>query len=383
MTIATQLKKAGAKRPKAKAGPVWGGPEQDGVTFSLLSRFLCCRERFRLLVVEGLKPSDHWNHRLGYGNLWHVCEEALAAKRDVQLALKLYASTLCRQYPTQQPDIEKWYNVCLIQFPQYVKFWAEHPDVVDRKPLLQEQVFDVPYKLPSGRAVRLRGKWDSVDLIGKGKGAGVYLQENKTKGQIDEGQLKRQLSFDLQTMTYLVALQEETFRHTESGILRRLGNGDILGVRYNVIRRPLSGGKGTIVQHKPSKGNPNGETAAEYYARLASIIAAESETYFMRWKCEVTPGDVAKFRRECLDPVLDNLADDSEWWVDCAERGEDVWDYKRRGDRFPLHRQRHFRFPFGVYNVLAEGGNADLDEFLATGSEVGLQRTDNLFPELE
>ncbi len=33
--------------------PVWKGPEVDGVTQSLLSRYLTCKERFRLLVIEG------------------------------------------------------------------------------------------------------------------------------------------------------------------------------------------------------------------------------------------------------------------------------------------------------------------------------------------
>lgn len=33
-------------------------------------------------------------------------------------------------------------------------------------------------------------------------------------------------------------------------------------------------------------------------------------------------------------------------------------------------------------NVLDEGGHSDLDEYLATGSTVGLRRVTDLFPEL-
>ncbi len=36
----------------------------------------------------------------------------------------------------------------------------------------------------------------------------------------------------------------------------------------------------------------------------------------------------------------------------------------------------------GISNVLDEGGSSDLDEYLLTGSEAGLERTNNLFPEL-
>jgi hypothetical protein len=42
----------------------------------------------------------------------------------------------------------------------------------------------------------------------------------------------------------------------------------------------------------------------------------------------------------------------------------------------------HYRHPFGSVNWLDEGGASDLDEYLATGSEAGLQRIDDLFPEL-
>ncbi len=135
--------------------------------------------------------------------MWHECEEALAGDGVWEIALGDHCSAMCRLYPLQREEITKWANVCIVQFPEYVKFWQSHPDVVNRTPLLQEQVFDVPYALPSGRVVRLRGKWDSVDLID----GGVYLQENKTKGDIDRAQVERQLRFDLQTMLYLISFQ--------------------------------------------------------------------------------------------------------------------------------------------------------------------------------
>ncbi len=372
---------------KKQTGPLWKGPEEDGITFSMLSRFLVCRERFRLYALEGFKPADHFNHRIEYGQMWHTCEEALAGDRAWIAELTRYTRTLLLKYPLQQEQVEHWYSVCTVQFPLYVDWWAKHPDVLDRAPLLQEEVFNIPYKLPSGRTVKLRGKFDSVDLIGKGKGAGVYLQENKTKGDINERQLQRQLTFDLQTMLYLVALNtdgehkyiiDEQLKHDWS----------ILGVRYNVVRRPLSGGKGTIVQHKPSKKNPQGESKDEFYGRLAQYIKDEPQTYFMRWKCEVTAGDIAKFRSECLDPILEQLCDWYDWirfvetekiqlWDNDVQFGVCCKDDKTHASAI------HWRHPFGVYNVLDEGGSSDLDEYLATGSELGLQRVNKLFTELE
>lgn len=212
----------GMKLPTKKPA-VWAGPESDadngGITFSLLSRFLCCRERFRLLVVEGLKPREEFNHRLEYGNLWHVCEEAFAAFGNKPMVTRFgrtewegrltdEARTLCRKYPTQQEQVQHWYNVCKVQFPLYVEHWSRHPDVTNREPLLSEEVFKVPYTLPSGRVVYLRGKWDSVDLVTHRRQKGIWLQENKSKGDIKPELLQRQLTFDLQVMLYAIALRE-------------------------------------------------------------------------------------------------------------------------------------------------------------------------------
>lgn len=371
--------------------PVWKGPEVDGVTFSLLNRFLSCRERFRIMVVEGLKSEEGFNHRIEYGNMWHVCEEAFAGTIQTledgtkvetigsvippwQTALNDYGQKLCRKYPSEQEQVEHWYRVCQAQFPIYIDYWKKNAEVVVREPLLQEQVFDVPYKLPSGRVVRLRGKWDAVDLIGKGKDAGIYLQENKTKGQIVPSQIVRQLTFDLQTMMYLVTLVKYTHAHPLRDQARSVGAGDsvpICGVRYNVIRRPLSGGKGTIIRKKATKNHPE-ETKYEYYKRLASYIEAEPQEYFYRWTVDVTPGDIMNFRRECLDPILEQLC---LWWSWVSSKDPAPEEY---GGCSP-----HWRHPYGCVNFIDEGAVTSYDEYLASGSTVGLRQVETLFPELE
>jgi hypothetical protein len=314
-----------------------------------------------LLVVEGLRPADTFNHRIEYGHLWHVCEAAWAGSGNPNgtpwtSALNDYASKLCRKYPLQQEQVVHWTNVCERQFPVYVTYWRKHPDVKNCTPLMQERVFDVPYKLPSGRVARLRGKWDGVEQIGKGRSARIYLPEHKTKGDVNEAQLRNQLRFDLQTMFYFIALGG-------SGILAN--DATLAGVRYNVVRRPLSGGKNSIRQTQK-------ETPAEFYARLAGLITAEPEWYFMRWLVEITKADVDRFKHEFLDPCLEQLCD---WWEWIAAAPDDPWRCCPSG--------LHYRLPHGIYNVLAEGGSSELDEYLATGSELGLERTDRLFKELE
>ncbi len=389
MSLSDRLKNKGVKDQQPRRGPLWKGPVEDGITFSMLSRFLCCRERFRVQVIEGLRPTRGFNHRIEYGQMWHVCEEALAdGGLDWERQLKAYCTGLAKTYPLESEQIDKWYNVCKVQFPVYVDYWSRNPDVINRTPLMQEQVFNVPYKLPSGVVVRLRGKFDSVDLIdctdpnwrGVSRSMGVYLQENKTKGDVNPLLLQRQLTFDLQTMMYLTALHEQP-----SCDLPRLGhyrhsNGKeypIRGVRYNVIRRPLSGGKGSIVQKKGSKNVP-AETKEEYYDRLQQYIVEEPHEYFMRWKVDVTLDEVNTFRRKCLDPLLSQVC---QWYsAMTTTKNGDPW---ATDDGVPWVDGIHWQHPFGVFNVLDEGGATDLDEYLTTGSRVGLEEVDRLFTELE
>lgn len=366
--------------------PLWAGPcgegDLGGITQSMIVRFLSCRERFRLKYVLGLEPHDRWNHRLGYGNMWHVCEEALAGAQNTALAgsadpsiwghrLFTYTHSLLATYPIQRDEIEKWYKVCSVQFPEYVKYWSEHPDVLNRQPLMQEQVFDVPYTLPSGRTVRLRGKFDSVDLID----GGIWLQENKTKGDIDQQQVERQLKFDLQTMMYLVALERKT---------QLLGEAPtkscppIRGVRYNVVRRPLSGGRGNISPHKEkatkTKFTP-AETADEFYERLRRDYLADDPAYwFFRVRCEVGETDISVFLKTCLEPLLETIC----WWYDFHIKGS-ISDRSCGGY---VMESLHYRTPFGVYSALEEGGSTEYDAYLDSGSEAGLRRTETLFPEL-
>jgi hypothetical protein len=172
--------------------------------------------------------------------------------------------------------------------------------------------------------------------------------------------MQRQLTFDLQTMVYVTALDQAA----KDGLIS-FGGKELTGIRYNVVRRPLSGGKGTIVQHKPTKSNPAGESKETYFARLSGIIQELPAEYFMRWKIPITAGDIFKFRRECLDHILEQLYD---WWEQVKEVGQMA----------PLN----WRHPFGVYNPMDEGNASDLDEYLATGSTVGLQRVETLFGEL-
>lgn len=354
-SLGSSFKRAVVKKP---AGLIWSGPCGDGphggVTQSLLVRFLRCRERFRLYVVDGWRVTG-FNPKMEFGNLWHLCEEYHAKGKDWKSPLALYASNLAMKYRLQQDEIKKWYGVVLTQFPVYVSHWQLHPHVVDRKPICSEKVFDVPYKLPSGQTVRLRGKFDSVDQVKNG----VWLMENKTKSRIDEGRLERRLSFDIQTMLYLIALAEA-----------RITKLPIIGVRYNVIRRDCPIKPHQARSNKTKKTFTPAETDGEFFDRLRrDYFEADPGDWFFRWEVGVSSADVNRFKREFLDPCLEDVC---RWW---ALMGE--CNGKPFSDATPIG---HYRTPYGAGIV------DDYDDYapmLETGSTVGYERVSTLFPELE
>lgn len=349
--------------------PLWKGPMVDGVTQSMLGKFLFDRERFRLMTVEGLKEADRFNHRLEYGNMWHVCEEAHAANIMFVRPLMEYCQGLVRKYGNASSvEIDKWYQVCRRQFPIYIDHWKKHPDVKGRKPVYQEQVFQVPYKLPSGRTVLLKGKMDAVDLIPKDQHApaGLYIQENKTKGDYTEERIIADLPWDLQSGVYLTALHNMPL---PKGID---GKYPINGVRYNVVRRPLGGQKYNIRQKKGlGKAKKGAQTTEEYYDELGKLIAGDPKFFFFRAKMEYPLADLVNFQKRCLNPLLEQLCD---WW-----------DYIMLDPFNPWRDNNHihFQMPCGVYNPLMEGRSTEYDRFLLTGDAKGLRQITTLFGELE
>lgn len=317
------------------------------------------------MTIEGWKPADKFEPRLEYGNLWHAAEEALAGRKDPEAAVEEYGISLVKKYPLSQQQVEHWYKLCQAFFPLYVEHWRGGTKT---KPIMQEEPFDVLYDLPSGRKVRLRGKWDSVDM----EKAKLVIQENKTKSTIDATAIGRQVSFDLQSMFYVIALKQKQsddfFRRANKG-WRHL---QVHGVRYNVVRRPA---------HKSVESALKKFHEDESNGRLGE--------WFARWDVPISGADVVTFEYQCLIPILENLLDDHEWWEFCY--GEKIkhasptspFDFSSRRTTFVLHQARHFRFPYGIYNPLSEGGSADLDAMLESGSTAGLTRTTNLFPELQ
>jgi len=356
----SKLKKI-TKKPEPRK-PVWNGPEVDGVTQSMLGRYLVCKERFRVTALEGWRPNEGFRPPLEYGNMIHLCEEMHGMGKDWKAPLKKFCIELTQQYHNQTQDVDKWYRVCLAQYPIYLNYWKHHPDEKKRTPIQYEQEFRIPYELPSGRTVNLMGKIDGLDVIGRGRNAYSAMKENKARGNYNKLKLMNDLTFDLQTMTYFVA----TLKAAELGMIDLPA--PLNRIRYNIIRRPLSGGaKGNIRQKKGSKNIPP-ETTAEYFARLEEVLTEHQDEYYHRFEVHVTKKDVDYFENIFLKPCLEELCN---WYSTQTGVGE------------PDGKTYHYRLPYGIYNNVMEGMTGEIDEYLRTGSTVGMNRVTDMFPELD
>lgn len=355
--------------------PAWKGPYKDGVTQSILGRYFVCPERFRINYIDGLSLPDSFSHIIEYGQMWHLCEEHLKRREPWKGPLLDYTRHLAAKYKFKQEEIEHWWNVCKVQFEVYEEYWFKDDSNTNRIHLEQELEFSIPYHLPNG-TVTLRGKFDAIDYW---KNKGVELTENKSKGNPNESEIEQNLMFDLQTGFYLVALREWLEFSRPKVIPEKYRKP--FNINYNVIRRPLSGGVGTIRRHKATKKKP-AETPKEFYDRLKDIIIEDPEHFFMRWDVPVNTADIAKFERTCLRPILANLLDDYEWWEFCLVKKVDPFSINKRQKFFPNHLHRHYRVPYGIWNNLAKNAPDELDQYLTTGSKLGLVRKDEFFPEL-
>ena len=347
--------------------PVWNGPLKDGITFSLLSKWLVCRERFRLMTIEGLKEDEGFNHAIEYGNLWHGAEEASANGQDPSVGINREASRLMLEYPTAEREINKWAGVCRIQFPQYIRYHKLNSESRIDRYFMAEKSFRIPYRLPSGRIITIRGKIDG----GLKRKEAVYIQENKSKGTIDEEGISKTVHRNFQAMLYFVMFNIGTrLPHTAFSKMPPAS-----GIVYNVIRRPLS-------DHHAIRQKKN-ETEKQFLDRLGEQIKANPRNFFMRWYVPIRKKYVDDFKLKMFHPILESFLD---WWESIEEDPFNPWITRQSlpaGSKPNYIPNRlHYEYPHGIYNSIFAGYRGDFFDYLATGSERGLIRVKSLYPEL-
>lgn len=318
---------------------LWKGPIIDGITCTYLYKFLLCRHRF-WLKMNGIEDTENlaFSHKREYGTIFHNADEAVGKGKDYRQAIRETVDNLNTRFPGSESEIAKQAEICLVQFPIYLKFWKH-----EKQTSLHNEL---EFYLPDYENIRLRGKIDEICKIGNS----VYLKETKTKGTIDEDLISRTIKQNMQVMYYMYALLK----------LKKAGDVSSLptGILYNVIRRPSTTGKLGLYHRKT-------ETWKEYLKRLSSHIEGNAKEYFYRWKTPIQKVEILHWYEVTLRPILIQLF---TWWNSLKDTSD------------PFESPYHFQSPFGNYDSINLGYRGEYYSYLTQGK--GIVNVENLFPEL-
>lgn len=329
---------------------------KHGLSYSLLAKFIVCRERFRLRTVEGLTP-DGKKDAIEFGSIFHKALE-LYAKGYTQSKILAHFRTLSR---TKNKRSRESFDPLLCRIattmlPMYTSHWKH--ELAQIKYFETEKDFEILHNTGLGHLIPLRGKRDE-GFIKNGK---LWLQENKTKSQINEELIIQTLSQMLQPMLYLYS-----FQHDYPG--KEIG-----GILYNIVRKP------NLQQGKDSENN--------YIQRIVNDIESRPDHYFKMFSAEISHQDIQNWVAKYLNPLLCQVA---LWWESIKHNPFDPWTTPKRNlgiakdpedAKVLVQNPHHFLAPFGVYNPMSTG----LGEYFGKvtyGVDSGLRYDPDVFPELD
>jgi len=281
------------RRAKANTTNLLVGQQYDvrrqGITQSLLSKWLSCRESARLYLT-GLTTLQRKSAMMA-GSLYHDALERLYRRAQAaypdpmpgaanfQLTVTDLLDSMDDTPPQNAESIqetEQTFAMMEAVLPGYLEHWLE--DFTGGVEWTKvEEVFRVP--APGVDGVFLTGKIDGAFTRGP---KSLWLFETKTKAQIQGATMDDALPLDMQVQFYLYALSKITGRKPR-------------GVLYNVIRRPQ-------LRQKKS------ESSAEFRGRVHEDVKARPDHYFKRWEVPVSVDEMRHFERSLSDMVREFVA---------------------------------------------------------------------------
>jgi hypothetical protein len=270
-------------------------PERDGITYSLLSGWLACRELAKLNLRGWTSRST--SMAFTFGNVVHELLERVAV--DVLMQGQEPTHELVLDHLLMIEDVWKKENplagqkelefielTMLLAEPLlqlYFDHWKEDHAHVEW--LALEKEFKIPLEIQTRggkKSTFIRGKMDGV--FRRDDKPRPWLLETKTKTRVDEGTLVEVLPYEWQVNIYMQAIKHIYGKYPR-------------GVLYNVIRRPG-------LRQKVKESLP------QFSKRILDDIQARPDWYFIRMEMQVDAADVRKFELDLLDIATDFL----NWW---------------------------------------------------------------------
>lgn len=342
------LSRKGKAKPKTNPSFPWTW--DAGITQSMLTLFMKCREQTYLKYMKGY-TARHMSTALEFGTIWHLCQEhqhdkagespASVARRCIRAYSNARKKTI---FKTEHDAFDEICSIIQVMFPIYCKFWAEDDSQIDW--IAPEQKFAVPYTFidhkGESRTIILNGMRDRV--YRENGLLGVF--ETKTRSRNTDG-ITDDLKADFQTSFYAVAAEVDLKERPEI-------------VMYNVVRKPM-------IQKRVN------ESIKQYCDRVAEDATKRGKFYFQRWDVHLTATDLKRFRRRTLDPALRLFAQ----WVDSLKKSK---------DGAVIAEEDRWRSPFHILNsneLSGKYGKAETADLILSGRQSGYLRRKTIFPELE
>lgn len=322
---------------KVLPSPSW--TIEDGVSYSMLSKFMQCRERFRLYAVEGKREVGKQQKAMDFGTYFHKLLEVHAKDQRKNASSIITSVTKSKNSIKSISQLDRM--IANVIFEEYLIWYSD----IKYNYFDAEVKFDVNYHLHGVGNIRLRGKSD--ELI-RWKDKTIWVQENKTKENINEAFLDASIPFNLQTLMYVIGIGAQ--------IKKPIG-----GVVYNIIRKPKHKQKGT-------------ETEVEFIERLRGEIRKKPSHFFFRWEYPLPLERLQDFKTKTFEPLLRSFY---IWWKSIEHSPFAPWVL---ADGKP--NPHHYQHPYGVY-MPSTNDVGDFYNLIAKNNPVGITSGNIPFEELE
>lgn len=309
--------------------------EKDGITQSLLSMWLSCRQKARIYLKGYERPFI--SQALMHGAIGHKVLELMytdvmkgkinkipsskTAKKYVDIVEKIWLkeNPKANEYETQNLELCLGLVEAMIQ--PYFKHWRK--DFIKVNWVSLEEKFQYPITLPDGRKTVFRGKKDGVFNPKTN-----WLFETKFKALVNEVDMIDVLEMDFQVLSYLLTLIK--------------GNKYPKGCVYNVIRRP-------------SLRKKQNESMTAFIKRCQEDMFSRPDHYFIRIPVFIEPELLISFREEFLAVITEFY----DWYEGKAP---------------------HYKNP---YECIGKYGRCPNIFVCSKGEYSGLRKRQNVFTELE
>jgi len=331
----------------------WGGPYEEGVSQSLLNKFLECPYRFYIYAILGLEEKRPFEPNLIWGDTEHKGLELLIEKPGLS---RDFSQEEWQAIDDEMDKHLQQYSPYPPSFPFSVKemlrlYSDEYK--LDNLPFETERKFKIPYS--TGRnQLFLRGKLDGVNEH--------TIVEHKCKGKLTPEQMRDEVPEDLQINMYILAYQH--FFETDN----------IPGIIYDNIRIPDTQ---FYIPERRQRQTVKNWVEDLYHTRDSGDFPVKKKRglWLDQAFIPIEREQHERFKKFTLNPLLDLIC---AWWKHVNRKGFDFEDPDCYNEVFYRVPVRHFN-PSNTENYKCNyhgflTGNLSLSE---------LSPVKSYFPELE